>query len=77
MDLLLARLERLQDLVHNLIAGGAPGHPDPDLLISSLVVEQRRDDVVRQRREGLGVAEEARHADEEAAVHVEPFGRRR
>ena len=50
-----------------LLPGRAAGHPDPHRVLVAAAFEQRPDDMPVERREGLGVTEEAGHADQQVA----------
>ncbi len=50
-----------------LLAGGAAGHPDADLLVRALALEELGNDEGLKRVKGIRIAEEIGHADQQVA----------
>jgi hypothetical protein len=58
--------DRDRDRVH-LLARGTAGDPDPNRGVAVRVIDDRREDDPLHRVVGLGIAEEARHRDQDVA----------
>ena len=68
--ILLQELDQLDRHRIGFLAGGAPRHPDPDRLIGRPALEDGREHVRRQPDEGVRIAEEARHVDQQILVEA-------